>query len=93
MKTHEDAFFSKCFRVRSLINDNPSLATRYRRKDEWGDKTATVSCAIEFRTKIQVDETEYEFMTGQRLNDVCFSVDGLTLYLLYESGTVVIADV
>ncbi len=91
-----EPFFEKCFRVRQLTH--PKLL-RYTRTDKWLDRTAQVfggaeKGTVESRSVAVVDGTiEYEFVPHSPMNDVCFSTDGLVLYMLYQNGTVIQADV
>ena len=89
-------FFTPCFRVRELLH--PKLA-RYTRSDKWLDREVKVYGGAE---KVQVversvavldDKVEYQFIPGEPLNDVCFSTDGLVVYMLYQNGSIVQADV
>lgn len=91
-----EPFFKECFRVRHLLH--PKL-TRYTRTDKWCDREIKVYGGAD---KVEVaersvavldDKVKFQFFPGEPLNDVCFSTDGLVVYMLYQNGNIVLADV
>lgn len=85
--------FDKCFRYRQLVKDE-----RYKREDAWMGHTASVfeSCKEMInkdRDKIVINGTKYMPLARELANDICFSMDGLMLYVLHQAGKVTIIDV
>jgi hypothetical protein len=88
----KSTYFSDCFRFRQLAKDE-----RYKREDSWQGHTASVfesaKGMVKDRDTIIIDGTKYLPMPGELANDICFSTDGLTLYVLHQAGKVTIIDV
>lgn len=85
--------FKDCFRFRQLVKDE-----RYKREDAWQGHTASVfeSCKEMInkdRDKIVINGTKYVPLNRELANDVCFSMDGLMLYVLHQGGQISIIDV
>jgi hypothetical protein len=85
-------YFSDCFRFRQLAKEE-----RYKREDNWQGHTASVfesaKGMVKDRDTIIINGTKYLPMPGELANDICFSTDGLTLYVLHQAGKVTIIDV
>ncbi len=48
---------------------------------------------IKDRDKIKINSDIFCPLPGELANDICFSTDGLTLYVLHQAGKVTIIDV
>jgi hypothetical protein len=86
----------ECFRIRKLLKSN----SRYARKDSWLnnnahviDKESTDKEEINyFRKVIEINGTRMEIGESPA-NDVSFSIDGLTLFVLTQSCKTLMIDV
>lgn len=86
-------YFANCLRFRQLAGHG----SRYKRKDDWKNNQAqvmeSVGKGIQDRDKILINGTIYCPLPGELANDICFSQDGLMLYVLHQMGQVSIIDV